>query len=205
MKKKVILSFIVFIVIVVSNQIIFHFDLKRQYYDVEIINKAGKQRMFSQKLTKLALYAKTTEDKSNYSIIMDEFSDVLEDFSGGNYYINHIDLDFYKNSNLEELHRTNQQHFNKIEEASTILIDNINNEQLFKNSLAIIKNNEAGFLISMDKIVEGFQKASEKKIRNFEKMQLLFNAATLLLLFYVLFAIIIPLFGRTPKSDEDLE
>ncbi|MDX6746500.1 type IV pili methyl-accepting chemotaxis transducer N-terminal domain-containing protein [Polaribacter sp. PL03] len=204
MKRKVILTFICFIILVVSNQVIFHFDIKRQYYDAEIINKAGKQRMFSQKLIKLALYADEARNTSNFESKLEDYITTFNDFNSGNYYINHIDLDFYENPYLEELYKTNQLYFSKIEKASLEIINDANNEQLFNNFLTTVKSNEGTFLVSMDKIVQEYQRISEHKIDNFEKMQLIFNATTLLLLIYALFFIIVPLFKTKAKKIADI-
>ena len=199
MKKKVIFTFILFIIIVLSSQIIFHFDIKRQYYDAEIINKTGKQRMFSQKLTKIALLANNAINTDEFLSKINDFEESFKNFTDGNHYINNIDLDFYESPYLVDLYKTNNLYFSILETASLAIINDAANQETFRNNLKVIINNEEQFLNSMDKIVNEYQKISERKISNFEKIQLFYNLGTLVLLFYVLFFIIIPLFKLNGK------
>ncbi|SHM80987.1 type IV pili methyl-accepting chemotaxis transducer N-terminal domain-containing protein [Polaribacter sp. KT 15] len=200
MKKKVTLSFILFTLLVVSNQIIFHFDIKRQSYDAEIINKAGKQRMYSQKLTKDAFFASNAKNTDSFEDKMLDFRETYQDFKIGNYYINNIVLKFYNNQDLNDLYKENQSYYKNLEDASSAILNDIHNDTLFVKSVKTIRDNENGFLVSMDKIVEEYQKMSEIKVNKLQQMQLLFHAASFLLLLYVLFFIIIPIFGRETKS-----
>lgn len=90
MKKKIILACIIFVLITVSSQIIFYLDIKRQAYDAEIINISGKQRTYSQQITKITLYANEVKNLYRYYIDLDSLANLIDDFSHDNYYLKNI-------------------------------------------------------------------------------------------------------------------
>ena len=114
MKKKIILASILFLLITVSSQFIFHLDIKRQSYDTKIINISGKQRTYSQQITKIALYANEVKNLYRYYIDLDSLSTIVDDFSQDNYYLKNITSKNYKNETTDVLFKENEVYFKKI-------------------------------------------------------------------------------------------
>jgi nitrate/nitrite-specific signal transduction histidine kinase len=193
MKQKVISSFIVFTLIVIFNQILFHIDIKNQSYDAEVINKAGRQRMRSQQITKMALYADEVKNSSFYYFDMKTLGEIIVDFKEVNAFLEYMNTTHYKHEILDSLQTQNKVYFDKIVASSDYILKNQDDAAAFKSFLIAIKSNEADFLKTMNTIVAEYQKISEKKLHRLEKLQFFFNAISLLLLFYILFTIIIPL------------
>lgn len=56
MKRKIVYSFITLFILLYINKYLLFTDVKHQDNNVKVVNIAGMQRMYVQKITKLALY-----------------------------------------------------------------------------------------------------------------------------------------------------
>ena len=196
MKQKIIISFILFILIVIINQVLFQIDIKNQSYDAEVINKAGKQRMYSQQIAKIAMYANEVNNSSFYDFNMKTLNKVIADFTEANTFLENMNTNYYKNNTLDSLYAENNIYLNKIVASSNQMLQNQNDKAIFNSFLIVVKNNEANFLKTMNTIVSEYQIIAEKKLHRLDKLQLYFNAITFLLLFYILFTIMLPLLKK---------
>ena len=196
MKQKIIISFILFILIVIINQVLFQIDIKNQSYDAKVINKAGKQRMYSQQIAKIAMYANEVNNSSFYDFNMKTLNKVIADFTEANTFLENMNTNYYKNNTLDSLYAENNIYLNKIVASSNQMLQNQNDKAIFNSFLIVVKNNEANFLKTMNTIVSEYQIIAEKKLHRLDKLQLYFNAITFLLLFYILFTIMLPLLKK---------
>jgi nitrate/nitrite-specific signal transduction histidine kinase len=203
MKKKIILASILFILITASSQFIFYLDIKRQSYDAKIVNTSGKQRMYSQQISKMALYTNDVNDLYKNYISLDSLTDIIDDFTQDNYYLKNVNNDNYKNPAIDSLFAKNQVYFKRIVKASNELIDAPNNQGIFENFITEINANEGDFLISMDILVNEYQKSSERKINGFKKILTLYSLVILAFLILILLFIIIPLYQKTKILDSE--
>ena len=106
-KYKILLIF--FILIIISNQIIIHYAISIQSSDLETINIAGKQRMYSQQITKLALYSKDKKKTPSFRKNIAPLEKIIDRFKTADSYLKKnnrlqynsasIDLLFKKNTN----------------------------------------------------------------------------------------------------------
>ena len=196
MKKKIIFASILFLLITVSSQFIFHLDINRQSYDTKIINVSGNQRTYSQQITKIALYANEVKNLYRYYIDLDSLATIVDDFTQDNYYLKNVTSKNYKNATTDELFKENQVYFKKIVNAANRTIDYPDNQEYFEDFVAKIKANEAKFSSTMDKLVNEYQNISQRKLAGFRKILTLYGIATLLFLAYVVWFIIIPLYKK---------
>lgn len=197
MKKKIILASILFLLITVSSQFIFHLDIKRQSYDTKIINISGKQRTYSQQITKIALYANEVKNLYRYYIDLDSLSTIVDDFSQDNYYLKNITSKNYKNETTDVLFKENEVYFKKIVNAANRTIDNPDNQEIFEEFVTKIKANEAKFSATMDKLVNEYEAISKRKLAGFRKILTLYGLVTIAFLIFVIWFIIIPLYKKS--------
>jgi nitrate/nitrite-specific signal transduction histidine kinase len=200
MKQKIIISFILFILIIIINQILFQIDIKKQSYDAQVINKAGKQRMYCQQIAKIAMYANEAKNSSFYDFNIKTLNEVIADFTEANTFLENMNTTYYKNNTLDSLYAENNIYLKKILASSNKMLQNQDDEAIFNSFLIAVKSNEANFLKTMNTIVAEHQTIAEKKLHRLDKLQLYFNSISFLLLFYILFTIIIPLFKK-PKIE----
>ncbi|MFK8059122.1 MAG: hypothetical protein AB8B78_03430 [Polaribacter sp.] len=203
MKKKIIFASILFVLITVSSQFIFHMDIKRQSYDSKIIAISGKQRVYSQQITKIALYANEVKDLYRYYIDLDSLSTIVDDFKQDNFYLKNITSKNYKNDKTDALFKENQIYFRRMVEASNKTIDYPNDQEMFEEFVKGVKNNEAKFSSTMDELVNEYQAISEQKLRGFEKILTLYSIVILIFLILLLWFIIIPLYKKTKFIDSE--
>lgn len=200
MKKKIILACIIFVLITVSSQIIFYLDIKRQAYDAEIINISGKQRTYSQQITKITLYANEVKNLYRYYIDLDSLANLIDDFSHDNYYLKNINNSIYNDHEIDTLFKKNQFYFKNIVNAANETIDNPENQEIFENFVTTVKSNENDFLVTMDALVNKYQEISERKIAGFQKLLFIYGVISFVFLAFVVFAILIPAYKRKKKK-----
>ncbi|PWG06875.1 hypothetical protein [Polaribacter aquimarinus] len=201
MKKKIIFASIFFLLITVSSQFIFHLDIKRQSYDTKIINISGKQRTYSQQITKIALYANEVKNLYRYYIDLDSLSTIVDDFSQDNYYLKNITSKNYKNETTDALFKENQVYFNKIVNAANRTIDNPDSQEIFEEFVTKIKANEAKFSATMDNLVNEYEAISKRKLAGFRKILTLYGVVTVVFLIFVIWFIIIPLYKKSKTLE----
>jgi nitrate/nitrite-specific signal transduction histidine kinase len=201
MKKKIIFSSILFLLITISSQFIFHLDINRQSYDTKIIEVSGKQRMYSQQITKIALYANEVKNLYRYYIDLDSLATIVDDFSQDNYYLKNITSKNYKNPTTDKLFKENQIYFKRMINAANLTIDNPNDQEIFEHFVAGVKANEAKFSSTMDKLVNEYQAISKRKLNGFKKILILYGVVTLLFLVFVIWFIILPLYKKSVSLD----
>ena len=195
-KNKYIVILIFFVVIIITNQVIVQVDISRQSSDAEIINTAGRQRMYSQQIAKMALYAREVENSPFYEKDIEILEKILDSFKRANEYLQKVNEVNYKKSSLKTLFKKNQPFYNNILQSSTALVKNPNNKTAFNSFIVSVKQNEKQYLNSMDAIVDEYQNISENRLALLKKVQLFFITFTSIALIVLFFFIFLPLFRR---------
>jgi hypothetical protein len=155
-----------------------------------IVNISGKQRMFSQKITKLAIYYELSKDTffSNTTYL----KEIIDQFSKSHKNLKKNYLKQYDNIILEDLYNKLEPHYLGIVNSSNSLINNPNDREESTNFLTSIKQNEAEYLHIMDKIVLEYQKIGEKRLKFIKNREFTFNVIVAAILLYILFFVLIP-------------
>ncbi len=182
---------------VLLSQLIVQYNLNSQLSDSKIINISGKQRMLSQKITKEVLILNFVTDKEkrkkeiakiNESINLWKFNhNALEN---GN---DSLRFPKEKSVTVSKLYIEIKPHFNKIINASTRLLKNIEankNEVENKKLVEIILENESLFLLKMNQIVSEYDNEALQKVTLQSKTEyaiLIFTLLVLLLEFLFIF------------------
>jgi PAS domain S-box-containing protein len=193
-RHKLLLIF--FILIIISNQIIVSDSISHQGSDAEIINIAGKQRMYSQKITKLALYLDDVKNTPSYIENISNLKKVIYSFKKADTYLKQKNTLRYKSESLNILFEKNTPNFNTIITASNQLIENPENEVVFNRFLETVKNNEEPFLRTMDAIVNEYQNISENRLAFLKKMEYFFITFTSISLLAIIFFMFLPMFRK---------
>ncbi|WP_157691911.1 PAS domain S-box protein [Polaribacter sp. KT25b] len=179
--------------IIIANQIIISNSISKQSSDAETINIAGKQRMYSQLITKMALYTKNANLQDDN---ISNLKKVIDSFKKADTYLKQKNKLQYNIESLDILFNKNTPYFNKIISSSNKLIEDPNNEVVFNQFFETIKNNEQPFLNSMDAIVNEYQKLSENRLSFLKKMEYFFITFTSISLFAIIFFMFLPMFRK---------
>ncbi|EAQ42481.1 hypothetical protein [Polaribacter sp. MED152] len=148
------------------------------------------QRMYVQKITKLALYYElhSTPELVNISGLQETY-DLFED-NHNNLKTNYITN--YNDFVLEELFNELEPYQTKIENSSKGLIANFKNYNTAKEFVTIIKNNESKFLKIMNAIVLRYEELAQQRIDEVKTREITFNTSYALIFIYILLFIFIP-------------
>ena len=193
LKYKFIFALLLIIVVILINQVLIQVDLNKQSNDANVINVAGKQRMFSQQITKIAYEASELSKNSLYNNDIKVLEKVIDTFTQTNNYLKKINTKDYKKSSIDSLFKINQTYYSIIVNSSNKLIKNPNDELIFDEFITSIKENEASFLITMDAIVDEYQQVSEDRLTFLKKIQILSTIIKLLVILTLFFFVLLPL------------
>ena len=194
---------------VIVSQILIRKHLNDQQSDSTVINVAGRQRMLSQKLTKEAILLSTINDSIERTAIKNKFKRTLSLWESSHNALQKGDNDLgLPNDNSDSVsalfHQINPI-FNNINEASKRIIEAIETLptvviQDFIGDIEIIKQNESGFLDTMDQIVNKYDFEAEEKVNWLKNLELILTALTLLILLAELLFIFWPT-AKTVKNS----
>lgn len=182
--------------IIISSQIIIHNAISIQSADAQIINIAGKQRMYSQRITKMVLYANELKNSPSFLKNIAILKKQIDRFKKADTYLKRKNKLHQNNDLIHLLFEKNTPYFNKIINAFNTLIENPENEAVFNLLLVTVKSNEAPFLKTMDAIVYEYQQISENKLAFLKRMQYFFITFTSFSLLCMIFFMLLPIFRK---------
>lgn len=197
MKNKIIIALLVFTTIIIANQIVFFIDINNQYSNSEIINLAGRQRMYSQRIMKLILSSQV--ENNNYTQEDDKQLDTsVDNFSKAHDFLKTQNQEKYKNAELDSLFTVIEKPYSNILQYYGELETNKLRDSILITSekLAQIKSNEQMFLKNMDEIVNTYQIISQERLTRLSNIQFVFNVIAVILIVYVFTFIILPLIKK---------
>ncbi len=193
-KRKYIVLLIGIILIIIFNQVIINKVISQQSSDAETINVAGKQRMYSQQIAKIASYIKESKNTSSRKTNIKTLDSIIDCFVKANTYLKEKNKLEYHKTGIDTLFKKNAFFFNKIVKSSNHLVQEPNNDSIYKSFIEDIKNNENSFLNAMDFIVNEYQLISQERIALLKKMQYFFIAFSIILFISGVFFMFLPVY-----------
>jgi PAS domain S-box-containing protein len=198
-KNKYNILIIFFILIIIANQIIVSVSISEQSSNGEMINIAGKQRMYSQQITKLALYLNSVYKSPSRIQDISNLQKAIDSFKKADAYLKQKNILLNNSESINILFKKNTPYFNKIITSYSEFIENPDNEASYIQFLETVKNNEAPFLITMDAIVNEYQKFSDNRFSFLKKLEYYFIRFTSISLFAIIFFMFLPLFKKNKE------
>lgn len=203
MKNKIIIALLVFTTIIIANQIVFFIDINNQYSNSEIINVAGRQRMYSQRIMKLIFSSQV--ENNNYTKEDDsQLNTSIDNFSKAHNFLKTQNQEKYNNTDLDSLFMAIEKPYSNILQHYGELKTNQLRDSILiaTDKLVQIKNSEQEFLKNMDEIVNTYQIISQQKLTRLSNIQFIFNVIAAILIVYVFTFIILPLLKRQPLQKK---
>ncbi|MBX2896545.1 MAG: PAS domain S-box protein [Cyclobacteriaceae bacterium] len=202
--KKRYLVFIASIVLtLVVSQVIIQYDLHQQNQDAELINLAGRQRMLSQRISKLTLFLFYNQ---NIELISGSYSlDTLRTLTQ-NWKSTH-ELLIQQNSNgpqsktIDSLLLLNSPRINQIERAAQQILANPQAETIQK-AIQQIAEVELPYLLTMEHTVGQYQKEAEAKLTNLKRVEYLLAVLGLIILVLEFVYIFYPTLMRVANQNK---
>lgn len=188
-KKKYILAIVLTVVILLSNQVYIQYCLSLNEKDAEIINKAGKQRMYSQKI--LHLY-------EHWFITGTKPEKLQEDFSNWKVANSFLNTQVYLSNSLEKkslLHLTQL-----IDEQGKLI-----SYPPTKESIKELTLSSSYFLQEMDKLVSIYEAISSEKLAKIRSIEIGLLIVSLLIILGEVLFIFLPLINTLIIRTEELK
>ncbi len=204
LKKSTVILFSTLAVIIVFVVTTFIYLINQQENDGEIINIAGRQRMLSQKISKLSLQI-FQDSLSNTTPEYSELKKSINLFEKSHYKLKANDSSGFKNVKSDTLIKM----FDDIQTSFDELIGNakiiLKQESYQKNELNKILKNEKIFLPKMNAIVFQYDKENREKINRLKRIMFISTIIFILVLLTELIFIILPALKENKKNNILLE
>ncbi|MGY8913591.1 MAG: type IV pili methyl-accepting chemotaxis transducer N-terminal domain-containing protein, partial [Flavobacteriales bacterium] len=197
MRKWYVLALAGIALTIISAQILIQKHLNSQLDDSRIINVAGRQRAYSQKLVKEILLLKESKGKVSKESVLEDLKQTLyvwtTSHKGLQFGNDSMGLKLEKNPDILALfNKIAPHHIAMVEAAEDVLSqfgvadESISNR--YQEDLAILLRHERTFLDLMDTMVNEYDQRSKKQLQNLKyKEYLLLGFSLLILLLEMLF------------------
>jgi PAS domain S-box-containing protein len=204
LKRKYLLFIISVILIIVAIQAVVQYDLNQQNSDARLINLAGRQRMLSQRISKIVLYLHQntqTEDHSSNHLV-DTLNALAKQFEQVHIYlskqnkINRSDL-------IESRLLQSQPHLDSMVSVARSIVDNPTEERI-EAGLMKINRIEFLFLTSMERTVAAYQFEAEQKLEYLKTTEYILSFFAVLLLVLEFVFIFLPSLNRLTSVNRKL-
>ncbi|MCK0145416.1 histidine kinase [Arenibacter sp. F26102] len=196
---------------IIFAQILIQNHLNSQLDDSKVINIAGRQRAYSQKLTKEVLLLKESTDALRRAQVITELGETLSVWKNAHQTLQFGDMAMgiskAENEEVKVLFENINPHYNAMVSAvEHILSDYRENGNSIPNQSDIdaVLNNESAFLTMMDTIVNKYDALSKTHLQNLKFKEYLLLAFSLLILLLEIFFIFKPLSVQIRNTIKNL-
>ena len=199
-------------VTIIISQILIQLHLNSQLSDSRVINVAGFQRAYSQKLTKELLLIKSDFLKTEIAPKIKELSKTISIWKHSHIALQNGDEDKglpnEDDTEILELFNTLEPHHSAMVQAAETIITSYHNNSLTEASLeqnvAVVLQNENRFLQLMDDIVNQYDERSKTKLKNLKQKEYILLCISLLILLLEIVFIFKPLSLQIRKTIGNL-
>ncbi|WP_446050098.1 ATP-binding protein [Zobellia laminariae] len=199
-------------VTIIISQILIQLHLNSQLSDSRVINVAGFQRAYSQKLTKELLLIKSDFLKAEIAPKIKELSKTISIWKHSHIALQNGDEDKglpnEDDTEILELFNTLEPHHSAMVQAAETIITSYHNNSLTEASLeqnvAVVLQNENRFLQLMDDIVNQYDERSKTKLKNLKQKEYILLCISLLILLLEIVFIFKPLSLQIRKTIGNL-
>jgi PAS domain S-box-containing protein len=201
-KGRYILFITSILILISAYQLIIQHDLIQKSGDAKLINLAGRQRMLSQRVSKIILLVhfdifKNGEAKPDR---FDTLKSILAQWQTANAILLQRGENHKDSPTIDSLLRANQTNLHEIVKISETLIakpDIITSEASIQN----LTKYELPFLLLMEKIVNMYQYEAEENLNYIRKVELILGTVTVLIIILEFVFIFLPTIKKASASN----
>ncbi len=194
---------------IIISQLLIQTSISRQQDDAHVINVAGRQRMLSQKISKVAL--KLTTSQQPESDDLTELKNALDLWNkshlGLQFGDSSLELGSDNSQTIIEMYRTIEPHFQVIFENANSLLHEAElhpNTPLSGQFADKILTHEPDFLVGMDRIVFQYDREAQEKIRQLKRTEISLFILSLVIILLELIFIFRPLANSVKATVDNL-
>jgi PAS domain S-box-containing protein len=195
------------VIIILTTQAVVQYDLGQQNEDAKLINVAGRQRMLSQRISKLTLYIENGIQSSGALNPQFHQIDTLKKIVNEWERVHYMLLDRSKTGDnsivIDSLLRVNSKYLELIVKVCRDVIKKPDAATV-NAAVQTITGTEIYFLMTMDRTVNRYQHEAEEKLQTLKRIELLLAAVALgvILMEFVFF--FLPTLNKLQQSNHKL-
>ena len=181
------------ILTIIVSQAIVQYALQRQNEDAQLINEAGRQRMLSQRISKLILYLNDDliETDTIHVARLDTLAKLIDTWQTMHDRLVLQNQQHDKSKAIESLLRQNTPHLTSIVSATRNILRDPG-EQSVNTAVTEISKHELPFLSLMERTVNQYQLEAEQKLNYFKKIELALSILAIAILVLEFMYIFLP-------------
>ncbi|CAM3429247.1 ATP-binding protein [Zobellia roscoffensis] len=199
---------------IIISQILIQLHLNSQLSDSRVINVAGRQRAYSQKLVKEALLLQESPiSKEKKRLIALEIKKTLSVWKASHAGLqsgsSELNLPVEEDAKILSYFHEIEPHYSAMEKAAQNIIELVSDPtpQPLENlttDVSVLLKNERSFLTLMDTIVNAYDENSNEKLQGLKRKELLLLGFSLLILLLEIFFVFRPLSLQIRKTIGNL-
>jgi PAS domain S-box-containing protein len=189
----------------VATQFIVQYDLDQQSEDARLINVAGRQRMLSQRISKLILFFQyQTNDKTLPGYYnLDSLKSLANQWEKANHYLISQNAERGKSAAIELLLKQNTPRLEQILAASQNVLLNPD-QAIIQQAIAVLTENELPYLTTMEQTVATYQQEAEAKLTYLKRIELILAIIAIGILLFQFIFIFYPTLKRLDNNNKVL-
>jgi len=193
---------------IIVAQVLIQTHLNTQLNDSRVINVAGRQRAFSQKLVKEVLLLEESTTPKDSEKIRSELRQTLSVWKASHLGLQignpDMNLPVEKDSEIRALFQNIDAHHQAMANATEVILSEKKITSDFSKQKSILLENERDFLLLMDNIVNKYDERSNAKLQNLKQKEYWLLAFSLLILLLEMLFIFRPLSIQIRKTISNL-
>ncbi|MBB3697877.1 SpoIIE family protein phosphatase [Flammeovirga yaeyamensis] len=205
-KKRLTTSYVIALSLIallsIASQVVIRTVLAKQEKDARVINISGRQRMLSQKISKMALQLETAKSESQFAELKSEFIEVIELWSSSHHGLKErseeMDLQGENSETVTKMFEGIAVNYESIFDASNKILE-FESPDGIEEYVNIILQNEASFLRQMNVITFQYDHESTSRIKEVENIETILLAITLISILLEAFFIFRPAVAAIDK------
>ncbi len=196
---------------IIISQVLVQNYIGRQQDDSRTINVAGRQRMLSQKISKIALKIGQGKDTAELITLANELREAVDLWKMSHHALLHGDMSIGVEGSLSpevlEMYEKITPHYAEMVTQAEDLVHSILSSDATPNieqSIAIILDHEASFLSGMDNIVFQYDKEANAKVQQLKKIEITLLTLSLSIILIELIFIFRPIARNVRQTVDEL-
>ncbi len=204
-KQLYLLILSVFVLMIVASQVITQYSINLQNADAKVLNMAERQRMLSQRITKLTLILANPSSSIQNSefYTQDSLQFFINKWKKTHYYLLTENKRVHKSKIIDSLLTVNTPRLEAIYAACEQLIKN--NKPDYPEVIRQITNAEIPFLLTMERTVSHFQSESDARLVYLKNIELILASIIIITIILAFYYYLLPLLNKLTISNVNFE
>jgi diguanylate cyclase (GGDEF)-like protein len=208
LRRRYIVALALIALLTLAAQALMQVLLASQAHDSRVVNIAGRQRMLSQRITKLSFYIADTHSAKDGARLRGELGEVLALWQRSHDGLLKGDeeqsLPGQNSPQVLALFQEIAPHFSAIAAATARIVAMPQGDPALAESIATIRANERAFLKGMDAIVFRYDEEANARVADAHRLEMVLGGVTLFVLLLEAFFIFAPAARRIEHDMREL-